>query len=112
MAKDDLGGIKSYLRRKFSTGGGGVSLQFSGLCGRRNRNQGISRMQYGLDGAHDHVVITQNGFEGGYATGSEACPKRELLRLIEDLINEMGFGATSIRQLMVFADYSQGLATT
>lgn len=63
-------------------------------------------------GATDHVIITQNGFEGGYATGTEGLTRRAFLQLIEELIVELGFGTTSVRQIMVFADYSGGLAQT
>lgn len=111
MAKDDLGGIKSYLRRKFSTGGGGVSYNSVAYAAGETGIKAFADAVW-LDGAYDHVIITQNGFEGGYATGTEGVPKRELLGLIEDLINEMGFGVASARQAMIFADWSQGLATT
>ena len=111
MAKDDLGGIKSYLRRKFYTGGGGVTyngiLYPAGETGIKDFADAVW-----ADGAHDHVIVTQNGFEGGYATGTEGCSKRALLQIIEEILEELGFGVLSSSHMMIFADYSGGIAST
>ena len=107
----NTGGIKSYLRRKFSTGGGGIT--FNGIAYAAGE-AGIKLLADAVfaAGATDYVIVTQNGFEGGYATWTEGLSRRAFLQLIEELINELGFGTTGARQAMIFADYSQGIATT
>lgn len=111
MPKDDTGGIKTYLRRKFSTGGGGVTFNGVAYAAGEAGIKLLADAVFAL-GATDHVVVTQNGFEGGYATGTEGLTRRAFLQLIEELIEELGFGTLGARQLMVFADYSGGIATT
>jgi hypothetical protein len=112
MAKDDLGGVKKYLRRKFSSGGGGVTYNGTLYAA---TEAGIKLFADALvaAGAFDNVVITQNGFQGGYATGTEGMPIRELLGLVEEIIEEL-YGTTTptARSIMFFGDYSQGLAGT
>ena len=109
--KDDIGGIKTYLRRKFSTGGGGITFNGTAYAEGETGIKLLADAVFGL-GATDHVIVTQNGFEGGYATGTEGLSRRAFLQLIEEIITELGFGTTGARQAMIFADYSQGLATT
>jgi hypothetical protein len=38
--------------------------------------------------------------------------KDMLLALIEEILEELGFGTTGARQAMIFADYSGGAART
>lgn len=107
----DTGGIKSYIRRKFSVGGGGAT--FNGVAFAEGKT-GLKLLADAvfLAGSTDYIIITQNGFEGGYATGTEGLSRRAFLQLIEELINELGFGTTGARKAMIFADYSQGIAST
>jgi hypothetical protein len=107
----DIGGLKAYLRRKFTSGGGGVTFNGIAYAATEAGIKAFADAVF-LDGATDTVIITQNGFEGGYATGSKLLSRMELLSVIEELIGEFGFGSDGIRQMMVFADYSQGMAST
>jgi len=107
----DTGGIKAYLRWKFSTGGGGVSFNGTAYAEGEIGIKALADAVFAA-GATDYVIITQNGFEGGYATGTEGLSRRAFLQLIMDLISELGFGTVGARPAMIFADYSQGLATT
>lgn len=111
MAKDDIGGITKYLRRKFSSGGGGITFNGTAYTEGETGIKLLADAVFAL-GATDHVIVTQNGFEGGYATGTEGLSRRQFLDLIEGLIEELGFGTLGARQLMVFADYSGGMART
>lgn len=107
----DTGGIKSYLRRKFSTGGGGIT--FGGFVYAAGETGIKAFADAVFVTASDEIVITQHGFEGGYSTGQIRLSKLSLLSIIEELITELGFGSdTGARQLMIFADWSEGLATT
>ena len=99
-----------YLRRKFSAGGQGViynGITYSGNGGLQALADAVF-----IDGATDHVIITQNGFEGGYATGTQGLSRRAFLQLIEEILEELGLGTVGGRQIMIFADYSGGFAQT
>lgn len=110
MAETATGGIKNYLRRKFATGGGGII--YAGVTYLAGET-GIKAFADAIFiTASDEIIITQHGFEGGYSTGQIRLSKLLLLEIIEELIIELGFGTTGARQAMIFADYSQGLATT
>ena len=111
MATEDLGGIKNYIRRKFTTGGGGLSFNGT-LFAATEAGIKLFADAVWADGATDNIIITQNGFEGGYAMGVEGLTRRTLLQLIEEIIDELGFGTDGARQIMIFADYSGGLAGT
>jgi hypothetical protein len=111
MANDNTGGLKMYFRRKFSTGGGGITWNSIAYA---EGETGIKLFADAVfaSGAGDEIVIMQQGFEGGYATGQIRMSKDMLLALIEEILEELGFGTTGARQAMIFADYSGGNART
>jgi len=106
----DITGIKMFLRMVFSTGGGGWTynnvVYAAGEAGIKLLASAVATE------ASSEIVIIQNGFEGGYATGQLKCSKGDMLRVIMELIEEFGYGPTSARQLMTLADWSGGNATT
>lgn len=110
MAEDDVGGLKLYIRRKFAADGG---LTYNGIAYAQGE-VGLKLFADAVwaDGGYDNVVITQNGFQGGYAQGSSHVPRKVLLDLIEQILEELGFGVLSSHGMMMFGDYSGGLAGT
>jgi hypothetical protein len=112
MATDETGATKKYLKRKFSSGGGGII--YNGVVYPEGE-AGIKAFADALavGGAFDNVIITQNGFQGGYATGTLGMPILELLGYVEEIIEEW-FGTTTptARSIMFYADYSEGIART
>jgi hypothetical protein len=111
MAEQNTGGLKMYFRRKFSEGGGGIV--WNGVTYPEGET-GIKAFADAVfaSGAGDEIVIMQQGFEGGYATGQIRMSKDTLLTIIEEIIEELGWGTSSSRQAMIFADWSGGTART
>lgn len=106
----DITGIKMYLRMAMSSGGGGITYNGTSYAA---TEAGIKLLAAAVFAeAASEVVIIQSGFEGGYSTGQIKCNKNDMLRAVMELIEEFGYGPTSVRQLMTFADWSGGNATT
>ena len=110
MAATNPSGIKMYLRRKFTTGGAGIT--YNGTSYAATEAGMIAFADAVFAEASSEVVIIQIGFEGGYSTGQIKCDKNLLMLAIEELMEEFGFGVDTSRRAMIFADYSNGIATT
>jgi hypothetical protein len=106
----DITGIKMYLRMSMYTGGGGVTYGGTAYAATEAGIKALATAVFAE--ASSEVVIIQSGFEGGYSTGQIKCSKGDMLRVIMELIEEFGYGPASTRQLMTFADWSGGNATT
>jgi hypothetical protein len=110
MAAQSISGIKAYLRMKFTSGGGGITYNGTSYAASEAGIKAFADAVFAE--ASSEVVIIQSGFEGGYSTGQVKCDKNLLLQAIMELIDELGHGEWTARQLMTHLDWSRGTATT
>jgi hypothetical protein len=103
--------LKSYLRRKFYTGGTGVT--YSGIHYAAT-SAGINLFSDAIfSESAQSVIVIQTGFEGGYSTGQMLADKRVLQGIIEELIEEFGFSGVDLtRHAMMFGAWNQFTANT
>ena len=110
-AEDQTSRLKAYLRRKFSSGGGGITYNSTAYAAGETGIKAFADAVFAL--SSQEVAIIQQGFEGSYDTGQIKCNALVLQGIIEELIEEFGFSTvTTGRQMMTFADWSAGNATT
>jgi hypothetical protein len=110
-AQDQTIWLKAYLRRKFSSGGGGITYNGTAYAAGETGIKAFADAVFAL--SSQEVAVIQSGFEGGYDTGQIKCNVLVLQGIIEQIIEELGFSSvTTGRQMMTFADWSAGIATT
>jgi hypothetical protein len=110
-AEDQTTRLKAYIRRKFSSGGGGVTYNGTAYAASEAGIKALADAVFAS--SSQEVSIIQSGFEGGYDTGQIKCNALVLQGIIEEIIEELGYSTvTTGRQMMTFADWSGGTATT
>ncbi len=109
MASDDIRGIKMYLGRKFN-GGGGIVMRGKTYPDSIPGLQSLADDVFAT--ASEEIVITSTSFEGGVSSGQVRFAKTTLLTAIEELLDDLGYGSTVTRQIMIYQDYRGGLART
>ena len=99
-----------YIRRVFTTGGGGLTYGGTAYAATEAGLKAFATAIFAE--ASQSVIVIQSGFEGGYSTGQINLDRGLLMQAIEEIIDEMGFGVESVRQLMTHGDWSTRNATT